>query len=54
METFTGKVKKLLADQEVRITAAVQLILCFLAITSAVKRDFRIDKKKKRVSQKNK
>lgn len=55
MKTFTGRIKKLFTDQEVRITAALQLILCFFAITSVVRKEFRIDqKKRKKASRKNK
>lgn len=48
MEGFIGRIKKLFTEQEVRITAALQLIFCLLAITSAVKKEFRINKKKSR------
>lgn len=41
-------------NQQVRISAAVQLILCFLAIGMSVKHDFRAYQKKRRKAMKKK
>lgn len=48
METFAGRIKKLFTDQEVRITAALQMILCFFAVTSVVRKEIRSSQKKRK------
>ncbi|MDO5408994.1 MAG: hypothetical protein Q4F21_00890 [Lachnospiraceae bacterium] len=54
MDGVKNKIRQLLAAQEVRITAALQLILCVLAVTAAVKREFRTNQKKRRKAARKK
>lgn len=48
METLMNRLKLMFKQQEVRITAALQLIFCFMAITLAVRNEFHTSQKKRR------
>ena len=47
MESLKTSIKAMLDKQETRITAALQLILCFLAITLTVRNEFHTNQKKR-------
>ena len=47
METLKNRIKTVMERQETRITAALQLIFCFLAITLAVRNEFHTNQKKR-------
>ena len=48
MDNFKTRLKTILEAQEVRISAALQLVLCVLALTAAEKKELRTSKKKRR------
>ncbi|MDD7388593.1 MAG: hypothetical protein PUG60_02840 [Lachnospiraceae bacterium] len=48
MERLMNRLKLILKQQEVRITAALQLFFCFMAITLAVRNEFHTNQKKRR------
>ncbi|MGN0292593.1 MAG: hypothetical protein ACI4D3_01175 [Lachnospiraceae bacterium] len=54
MQRLMNRVKMMFQQQEVRITAALQLIFCFMAITLAVRNDFRAGQKKRRKAARRK
>lgn len=54
MEALKNRVKELFVSQEVRITAALQLILCFLALSSTVSKEIRTNQKKRKKAAKKK
>ncbi|MCI7097712.1 MAG: hypothetical protein MR966_02140 [Lachnospiraceae bacterium] len=54
METLMNRMKMMIQQQEVRITAALQLIFCFMAITLAVRNEFHTSQKKRRKAARRK
>lgn len=54
MESLKSSIKTVIEKQETRITAALQLIFCFLAITLAVRNEFHTNQKKRRKAARKK
>lgn len=54
MMTLMNRMKMMIQQQEVRITAALQLIFCFMAITLAVRNEFHTSQKKRRKAARRK
>lgn len=54
MEALKSRIKTVIEQQETRITAGLQLIFCFLAITLAVRNEFHASQKKRRKAARRK